>query len=62
MKKIFNFSRGEFWATVVLLLLILGGLFFYFFYEKRLPEKIDLSEYRATIQEFEEQQQFFDST
>lgn len=62
MKKIFNFSRGEFWATVVLLLLILGGLFFSFFYEKRLPEKIDLSEYRATIQEFEEQQQFFDST
>ncbi len=56
MKQLFQFSRGEFWATILLLLIIVGCLLFYFFYERNDEEQIDLSAYTLVIEKFQEQQ------
>lgn len=59
MKKLFNFSRGEFWATIALLSLITLSLLFYFFYDKKEEPLTDLTTYAPVVQDFQRRQSHY---
>lgn len=59
MKEFFQYSRGEFYATVVLLALIVIVYSLYFFCKPRFSPETDWSEFQAEIENFYAQQQFY---
>lgn len=59
MKRFFQFSHGEFYATVTLLTLIIVVYSFYFFYHPRSLPATDWSAFQEEIGQFERQQQAY---
>lgn len=52
MKKIFNISRGDFFASLTLLLLIIATFTFYFLYDTKAVPVSDLSRFQKQVEQF----------
>ena len=58
MFTFFNFSRGEWAATVFMALIIILSFLFYYLYDKRPNETFDTSQYQQEIESFLQEQKY----